>query len=72
MSDNNNGRVGRTLLDGMELGVTPVHRTLHTNEIHENKQRETLGPLRGGGKVRSVTLTLKQGGRLYPPCVGHH
>ena len=62
MSDNNNGRVGRTLLDGMELGVTPVHRTLHTNEIHENKQRETLGPLRGGGggggKVRSVTLTL--------------
>lgn len=34
----------------MELGVTPVHRTLHTNEIHENKQRETLGPLRGGGE----------------------
>lgn len=32
----------------MELGMTPVHRTSHTHEVQENKQRETLRPFGGG------------------------
>lgn len=35
----------------MELGMTPVHRTSHTHEVQENKQRETLGPLGGEGEI---------------------